>query len=360
MIVIPSFALVIGKPVFLEVVVYAFTWGYAFFVLFTERFITGRGEFLDRVRRTSVLCLILPVLMLTNLSTFGRAILVCGPYLITALVSAGFLLRELRIEPQMKQQKGYYRQQIGEMLLFLIISIFLTIARAPQNLLVGLQLLYLNVIQPVIGFIGGLIGIVFGAIMYFLISGVSLFVNSRELTQRKDEFGNSLRDTVDTTAINVTVIDWILPLLYSVGAILGLAVLFFFFRWLMGEKYQQELMEGVLETREEITDTEDKHNSLRVREPKEPRAMVRFYYRKYLLRLRHKKIVIRNQDTTSEIDRKYNETLLERSGAQREASKQMKQLYRKARYQMGDEITSREAEDAKQLYHSIKSTNKNS
>jgi hypothetical protein len=236
----------------------------------------------------------------------------------------------------------------------------LTIARAPQNLLVGLQLLYLNVIQPVIGFIGGLIGIVFGAIMYFLISGVSLFVNSRELTQRKDEFGNSLRDTVDTTAINVTVIDWILPLLYSVGAILGLAVLFFFFRWLMGEKYQQELMEGVLETREEITDTEDKHNSLRVREPKEPRAMVRFYYRKYLLRLRHKKIVIRNQDTTSEIDRKYNETLLERSGAQREASKQMKQLYRKARYQMGDEITSREAEDAKQLYHSIKSTNKNS
>ncbi|MDF2486346.1 MAG: hypothetical protein K0R46_2514, partial [Herbinix sp.] len=115
MIVIPSFALVIGKPVFLEVVVYAFTWGYAFFVLFTERFITGRGEFLDRVRRTSVLCLILPVLMLTNLSTFGRAILVCGPYLITALVSAGFLLRELRIEPQMKQQKGYYRQQIGEM-----------------------------------------------------------------------------------------------------------------------------------------------------------------------------------------------------------------------------------------------------
>jgi hypothetical protein len=124
----------------------------------------------------------------------------------------------------------------------------------------------------------------------------------------------------------------------------------------MGEKLLQKLPAGILETRESLEDTNDKRTNFRKRRPKDSGAAVRYYYGKYLLWLQHKRIQLRPQDTTEEISNKYNRALIEDDKAKKEVSRQLTRLYRRSRYQISEQITSEEAEKAKELYQIIKTS----
>ncbi len=351
---IPFVGILILRPEWAEIIVYALTWGYMVFLLITDRLVTSRGEFLDRVKRILYLAILLPIFLLTELQAFQRAISATIPYLTTAIVCFCFMLRHLRTDHGMDSQKGYYRQQVWEMVLFLAVCMLLTLVRAPQNLMKGLSLLFLNVIRPAIAFIVGLISMIFGGVIYLIISLLSFVTKSRELEVRKAEMGDNILVSLDLTVDTVLSKEWILPLLYSLGVILGLVVLFFFFRWLMGEKYKQRLPQGVSEIREELRDSSDRGGRLKRKYSAEPRERVRYYYYKYLLHLRSKKVLILSGDTTREVEQKYYERLSKPSKEQTESSEQMKELYRKARYQNQTEITTEEAERVKKIYDTIK------
>jgi hypothetical protein len=354
LIVIPMLGGLLLRLPWIELMVYVPVWGYLVFLLKADRFVISRGEFLDRVTKLLSMCLILPIFMLTEFHTFQEAIGAAIPYIITTIVSIVFMLRHLRNEHRTEGHKGYYLQQVWELMMFLVVSVLLAIARAPQNLWKGIQLLYDYIIQPIISALFGLISMIFGGIIYLLLSLLSLAVGSRELAQRRDEMGDVLNEIPDVTVTKVSNQEWILPLLYSLGLILGLVLLFFFFRWLLGTRSRQKLPTGVSELREELTDPYDTKKKFRWKYSKEPAERIRYYYYKYLLYLRSKKVKIMLGDTTGEVNRKYSEMISEPSEEQKEAAMKLMKLYREARYQEQKEMSLEEAEKANQLYHRIK------
>jgi hypothetical protein len=352
-IILPVLGGLILRITWTQLLVYLPVWGYMVYLLVSDRLVVTRGDFLDRVRRILILCLILPLFMLVELSTFGEALRVTLPYLVITVVSIVFMLRHLRTLQQRKEQKGYYSQQLWEMIVFLAFCVMLTIARAPQNLLVGIRLLYQNLIVPVLSLLGFILGTIISLIISLLsIEGCG---RGREMPPRDDDLYGRLKDIPDLTKVTVPSSVWLLPLLYSLGVILALIVLFFFFRWLIGDKRKYKIPTGVSEIRETLEEPNERKNNLRWRYSKEPAERIRYYYLKYLLHLHSIKISILSGDTTREVDQKYSDTLADPSCKQREASIKLKRLYRKARYQKQEEMNGEDAELAKKLYHTIKS-----
>lgn len=355
MIILPALGWFLLRPAVVELIVYLPVWGYMIYLLHSDRLVVSRGEFLDRVRSILALCLILPIFMLAELHTFAKSIEVALPYLVVTMLSIVFLLRHLRTLKQIDGHKGGYSGQIWEVLIFLMACVLLTMARAPQNLLLGLRLLYHNLLQPILSFLAGLIGVILGGIIYGIISLLSFVTESRELSLRQNELGNRLKDSLDISTVAISNKTWILPLLYSLGVILALMILFFFLRWLIGEKGKQRLPEGVSEIREVLEDTTDTKLKHRWKYSMEPTERIRYYYMKYLIHLNSHKIPILPGDTTRDVDQKYTDRIDALDYEQRQASKRMKWLYREARYQKQREMTGEEGEQAKKLYQLIKS-----
>ena len=352
---IPAAGLLLLHPELMELVVYLVVWGYLVFGLTTKQFMTSRGEFLDRVRRCLYLTLLLPLLMLTERHALMRAVNEAVPYLIVVIVSVGFLLRQFRADSDIVRQKDYKRHLVLEMLLFLAVSVLLTLLRAPQNLQKGISLLFLNVIRPIFSILASLIGMIISGVVYLIMSLLSLAMKERELAARRDEMGNYILIELDRTVDIVTHREWVLPLLYSIGIILALFLLFLFLRWLIGERYIQRLPEGISEIREDLEDGKDRNGRHQRKYSMAARERVRFYYHKYLLFLRSIKVAIHPWDTTQVIEQKHGEKLMNQREDRIAAANQMKELYRKARYQDCEEITSKDADRAKELYRRIKS-----
>ncbi len=352
---IPVIGLLLLRPEITELMVYLVVWGYLVYVVVTKQFMTGRGELLDRVKKCLYLALLLPLLMLTERQALMRAVNEAVPYLIVVIVSIGFQLRQFRTDAGMKNQKDYKRHQLIEMVLFLSVCVLLTLLRAPQNLQKGISLLFTYVIRPVFSFLVSLISIIFSGVMYLIISLMSLVIKERELAVRRDEMGDNILKEIDGTVDVVTNREWILPLLYSIGIILALFLLFLFLRWLIGERYTQRLPEGISEIREDLVDGNDRKGRRHRKYSMAPRDRVRFYYYKYLLFLHSIKVGVKPWDTTQEIELKHGEKLLNQEDNRIPALNQMKELYRKARYSECEELTAKDADQAKELYRKIKS-----
>ncbi|MDF2908222.1 MAG: hypothetical protein K0R34_3543, partial [Herbinix sp.] len=294
-----------------QLLVYLPVWGYIVYLLVSDRLVVTRGDFLDRVRRILILSLILPLFMLVELSIFGEAFRAALPYLVVTIVSIVFMLRHLRTLQRREGQKGYYSQQLWEMIIFLAVCVMLTIARVPQNLLVGIRVLYQNLILPVLSLLGFILGTIISLIISLLsIEGCS---RGRETSPRDDDLYGRLKDIPELTKVTVPSSVWLLPLLYSLGVILALIVLFFFIRWLIGDKGKYKIPLGVSEIRETLEEPNERKNNLMWRLSKEPAERIRYYYLKYLLYLHSIKISILSGDTTREVDQKYSDTLADPS-----------------------------------------------
>ncbi len=354
MIILPIGALIFLRPSVPELILFLLVWAYDIFVTVTERFIISRGKFVDMLKRFAFLFLLPAIFMFIDLRNFNSYVQAIGPYLTASLISAVFLLRYLRAVNQMEQMKHYLRQQFMEFMIFLVLCLLLTFARAPQNLVAGLKLMYQYLLGPIIQFFAKAISMLLLGVIYLISAIIGFLTNKKEL-HSIDLTGGGAADQAfgldDTAGFSL---EWIIPFLYSIAIIAGLVVLFFFFRWLMGERIRQKLPAGILETRESIEDVKDQRAKFSRKRPKDSRAAVRYYYGKYLLWLKHRKVELRLQDTTEEISDKYNRALVEADMVKREASQQLKRLYRKSRYQITEQITSEEVVKAKQLYQTIK------
>jgi hypothetical protein len=367
-ILIPAVSLIIYWPTVPKLVVFLLIWAYSSYMSISDHLEINRGGFKDMLKYFLYTCLFLLLLMLPGFRQFGTAALAACPYLIVVILSAVFLLRHLRADHQMGQLKRYKRQQYMELLAFLIISILLTLARVPQNLAEGLNLMYQHVVGPVLSFIVSTIGTLIGGIIYLVIAAIRFLTRNNERFEFKTQSGETAIQSFDITESNPTVFDWIVPLMYSIVAIIGMILLFIFFRRLMGEKMKQKIPTGILETREYLEEAKDKKVTFGRKRPKDSRAAVRYYYGKCLLWLQHKHVQLTPQDTTEEINDKFLNSgqvigLADSSGlqsdgfeARRETSTQLKQIYRKARYQMTEQITEEEAEKAKELYQVMKTS----
>ncbi len=353
---LPLGSLILITPSTPELIVFLLIWAYATFVMFTERYAVSRGEFIDMLKRLVYLAPLFLYFIFTGMKELGFAIDITGPYIVASLVSASFLLRHLRAVHQMEQIKQYRRQQFMELMIFLIICSLLTLAKAPQNLAEGFLLMYQALLRPILTVFAGILGALILGIIQLLLALIGLVTKNKEIRSMEAQVGDAADQSLQLIEGVGRGIEWIKPFLYSVGIIIGLVILFFFFRWLMGERYKQKLPVGILETREAIEGTKERRRDFKRRRPKDPREAVRYYYGKYLLWLQHQRVTLQPNDTTEEIDVKYQNALIEDRKAKREASKELRLLYRRSRYRMTDQITIEEAKKAEQLYQTIKNS----
>ncbi len=338
-----------------DVAAFLLIWGYSSYVLVSERVVTSHGEFMDMLKHTLALILLLIAIVLAVvIQKIAVALQVACPYFIMAMVSAVALLRDLRFHNQTESEQEYHhRQQLIELIAFLIISALLTIIKAPQNLFHGLRLIYLSLLEPIIAFLAGVIGIIISGIIYLLIAIFKLVTNNREIRQVQIDLGSPIEQAANAYNTTSSNPNWVMPLLYSVGILLGIIVLILFFRKIMGGRLNRILPTGVSEIREHLTDEGDKTATFRRRRPKDPRAAVRYYYWKSLLWLRHKNAELKPQATTEDINHVWNDLLGEKDVVKSDAPKLFMKLYRRARYQMSESISYEDAEKAKQLYREI-------
>lgn len=342
------------RPSVRELLVYLPGWSYVIYLLTSDRLLVGRGEVLDRVRGVLIIFLLAPLFMLVELNKFGDALHAAVPFLVVLVVSIVLLLRHLRTRLWREGQKGYHVQLVGEMVIFLSVCVLLTLTRTPQNLFLGLQFLYRGIILPLLSLLGTLVGMLLGRIITFLLSLLNLESLAGRSSSGEEESYGRLKDIPELERFAASDNPWLLPLLYSLGILIGVGLLFIFLRRLMGDKSRQGLPAGVSELRETLIDTSDKVKRQKLKHSKEPADRIRYYYMKYLLHLNSRKVVIRPVDTTREVDHKFTETLPESFIEQREASGRLKGLYRRARYQKQHCVSQEDADLAKKLYRRIK------
>jgi hypothetical protein len=355
LIIVPCLHLIFWRPSFPELLVYLLIWTFLIYETVSERFTVGRDGFADRLKHLLYLSLLLVIPMIISYPKFIQAAWAASPYLIGALVSAVFLLRHLRAVNQMEQMKQYQWQQLAEFSVFLVVCLILTLVRAPQNLMLGLRQVYSYLVQPLLSFLATFVIMLVYGIIRLILSIAGTVTDSPKIIEYKIKFGEPMKQRFENNDMNADA-SWLEPLLYSLGCILSLVLLFLFFRWLLGERLNGRIPPGIQETREYISIKKNKSSSgLQRKAPGTPQAAVRYYYGKYLRLLHRRKLQIGSQNTTREIHEKHIALLREKNEINQAAAAGLKHIYRKARYQSTEEITPKEAEDAKKQYREIKS-----
>ncbi len=352
--ILPVVSLLFLKQALPELVLFLLTWVYSTYVISKGRMTISRGGLIDLIRNILLLFLLLTLILAAAVQNVPAALETACPFFVLVIVSAVTLLRYLRINDQTVKLKGYQKQQFIELFAFLAVSIFLTLLRAPQMLLRGGKLIYMHLIEPIVAFLASMIGMLISGIIYLIMALYRVITNSSEervltLPEGRNEQPLAIPPNVEATDIN-----WILPFVYSIGIILCLIALFLFFRKLMGDKWKQELLEDITETREELGDSSRKREARHQRKPEDSREVVRYYYRKTMLWLQHKKVELKPQDTTLDISHKCNQLPSQNEEERKEQTAQLMKLYRNARYHHKQEpILKEDAQQAKKSYQAL-------
>ncbi|MFV0342153.1 MAG: hypothetical protein ACK5JH_04575 [Anaerocolumna sp.] len=329
-------------------------WIYIGYVVMTNRLHTNRGHFLDLLRKLLFMSLAFLFPVLIDLKKFGLAMEMVMPYLIVAMISATFLLRNLRVGKEMDQLKNYEKQQLIELTVFLISCLLLTLVKAPLHVLDVMYFLYQGVLIPLVWLVAQVIGGLVLAFVY-LILPVMRFLTGNMDPVKEIEIPKIIGETTSNITGEERNIMSIGTLLYMAGIILGVIVIFLFLRWLRGKIYVQNVPNGIEETRENLDDLQDFKRKSKFNISKKPRERVRYYYSKYLFWLQVKQIKIGPQDTTMNIQDKFiKEIVIEEDENKTKDVKELGKIYREARYQMTRDITKEEASRMKNLYHDIK------
>ncbi|MBP1755745.1 MAG: hypothetical protein H6Q59_2143 [Firmicutes bacterium] len=351
--ILPAIAMLFLRPSIPEASISLLVWLYCSYVLIKDRLLVNRGELIDLLKKIMILFLLLILLMLTVFHNVMVALAAASPYFVAALVTAVFLLRHLRIDHHIDQIKGYRKQQLIELLAFLTICLLLTLVRAPQNILLGVKLFYHQLIVPILSLIAGVVAMLIRGILYLLASLYRLFTNPREVNLKGDEAGADISQLLNVPDVTITDLSWMQPIVYSLGIIAVVLLLFFLFRKLMGDRLRQQMPSDIMEKREYLEDTKDKKSASRRRRPKDSRAAVRYYYWKCLLWLQNRDVNVRPQDSSEEVYNKYIQMHSNATKVQQEPAIHFIDLYRKARYQLMEPLSEEDAQKAKKLYHTM-------
>jgi hypothetical protein len=253
---------------------------------------------------------------------------------------------------EMEQMKIYEKQQFIELTLFLVICILLTLIKAPLHLLEGAKLLYQYLVIPVLVIIVSILGGILYGILYLVLIVIDLVKRDKSSDIRVN-VSEVIGQTTNAFIINKRETFSILPILYFVGAVVAITILFFFFRFLRGNIYMRNIPNGTTEIRETLDNNKSKKDNSKIKLSKNPRESVRYYYGKYMVWLESKQVQLNEEDTTKDINDKYKELVKDKKDKMRDAE-EFGKLYKDARYQMTREISEDEATRMKGLYQIIK------
>lgn len=258
------------------------------------------------------------------------------PAMLLAAAASVLLLRSIRHGPKVYRQRSY------QILNWISVAMVLVLAWLASTdwFLAGVGYLYTHLVVPVMLGLAMLIGL----IAMVLIAPLQLLAHQQREKYIPPSRGTLLAEAEGEMWAAGGPLDTLLPLL---GALLAVAAVALFFRWLMrrrGAEPEQSLGPGAART-------------FHPEEPRRPRRQalpytyagrIRGQYRQFLKHCRKRGIELEPADTSTEVSRK----ALRHLPGQAERLEEFRLLYQRARYR--GEATREELHQAKRLYSQLK------
>jgi len=302
---------------------------------------------------TLLAVLLMPMLLNMNLGM--KSLSHAVNFLIVFLAVGPLLLRTLRNEDEVYYQKDFHKIQIIELTVFFCFCIFVTLGGIPQVLGKGILELWNKVLYPFVSLCGWSLFYIVYKILYWIYLFMMLFKRKQtpyDIEKQKEEAEAIMKAKEE---IEQKVVRGNPTIIYVIIAIIVLALLCWLLVWLFGEKKRSQKESAIIETREKIKDKPNKRVKPLKKHSRNPREVIRYYYREFLVRCTNMGVKIVKSDNSDSIYNKYKNV---DSDNQIQAS-QISELYRNARYHMNAEISIDDVKKAEKIWKEIKNKGDN-
>ena len=316
-------------------------WLYLCFTMCTDRVYTDYDSFRSHFS-FGMWMLVLMVFGPVFPGRFSISLVGAVPYLTCMLFCGVCLLRMLREERPDGLRQAIY------MAVFIVISVCLTIGKAPQLLLKVVGFIYRNMIAPLI--YAAAIGI--SALLYVLYLIASWLISrtkgNPEPLKIDLQSGAEMMGLGEEYQEYTADLRWLKVLLIAFAIAILLLILFLVFRRLLGDQSSKRDASPWKEHEDAAASSMMPQRKPGFMRPRDPRLAVRWYYWRFLSECRRRGISITDGMTASELALACADAF---PGADPAA---LTELYLPARYDPLGEISSDDARCASDLWHALK------
>lgn len=263
------------------------------------------------------------------------------PYAIIFIISGLYLMRTARHSEEIINNKKFMVMNALMILLTSIISIVLSTESILYIVIASIKLVYSNVIAPIIS-----------GIIYVLFLPMAYFLNKAEKYEEAPPNPFEIQEFVEEDAgyklqePNVTVVSIIS---YVILILLLALAIYFVIKIILSRKRRRvfDHIDGVEEYRSFLDDEEEKRKSGKEIFSKGTNQ-IRHWYKKFLVLCSKRRISIHENDSSNTV---YNKSSFVFTN-HREGLKNMKEIYRKARYSE-ETIENEDIKTIKKIYKSL-------
>jgi predicted secreted protein len=317
-------------------------WIYVMLAIWNNAIYTDRNKFESHFKFTAKLYLTMILGVLAR-GRMGDAITAAIPFVIAYLMTGICLMRTLREEGKLKAGRN-----ISIVFAILLSGATLAYFRTPQLIFGAAGFIYQNIIFRVILIIAYAIGMLFYGIYWVLSAIFSLFTGDLGYAQTAQDGGMAqppFGEEVEAALVQLPAWAGAAFTFLFIAAVIILSVLIM--RRLLGGRIRAPVTPYYSEERERLKG-HDKSDIRTIFRPKDPRQAVRWYYRKYLKEGASRGAQPEPSDTSLGILRKYGKYFPQ------EESRQLRDLYIRARYRFGGEILKEQSAEASKIWREIK------
>lgn len=307
-------------------------------------YLTVKGDYslsLSRQRRIfQIYCTIAP-LFLGIMAVGGMAdgALAAMPFVFITLAVSIMMMRSLRHDPAVFQQRSYQLFNGASICGIFLAAYIASLDIMLQGLLKLLGWIFHSFLEPILTLFAQMIAfVVYLVIMILSKAGVGRLAENRAEDMSLEDFSAYIDDSILADANQDN--DHILII---IGVILGVAVVFFFFRWLAKSYRDKDGTAVVMESRQNIFESINGKKAKR----RSGARSVRGIYRRFLKLCTSKGMEILYRDTSSDVEQKAAYYL-----PKEENIVQMRNIYIRHRY--GGELEKEDVRRMKKLYQEIK------
>ena len=329
------------SPSLWQIIQFLPAWLYSCVILWSGRYVVSYMEFENHFSFTGKFYFLM-FIGIAFLHRIPEALSGSIPYFSLYILSGIFLMRVLRAEGKLSALNN-----AAVLIALLAAAVAITVFRAPQLVSAVLSFLYNNVVIWVLtGLAMVVAGIGYG--FYYLFAFlVSIF--GREPVEPDLEFGEMAQEILGAEIVENQGLPlvWLKVALLTLLAIAIIITLILICRRLLGSKAAAKTESAYKVEQERLERKASSKAGGRFR-PKDPRLAVRWYYRKYLKEGVSRGGYLTPPDTSRSVQKKFAHYFTA------ETSGELREVYIKSRYSQKSSIENSDANEAQELWKTLK------
>lgn len=331
-------------------------WIYLGYIIYKKYYNVRHVDLMALFKNLSIVYLVISfILLIYSTDICIRAISASTVFVIMFLIDVVLLLKRLRETKAIKDKKLYVIKQFLEIIFILALSVLMSIERIK----IWLNNLFYNAGNSIYYTLGKILMTIYMFILGIVVKIMTLiykFMMLFKVERSPEEIEEDL-ETIERIRAEFFVMyeqpkdynyDWLKLLYIIIGLVASLASVFLF-KYLISLNNRYKVRSGATVLREKINDKSDKKIKKPKRSMKNPRDSIRYYYIMFLKYCISNEIMIKKSDTSKNI----NDKFIEKQRTDEELSYKLRQIYKKARYDMSSKITKEDVNLARDCLKSI-------